>query len=62
MKRIRSILPAAGVLTALLYAGHVSAGVVTVNIKSSGALSPEDTVVTEGAVFLSNKLALGEAG
>jgi cobalt-zinc-cadmium efflux system membrane fusion protein len=25
-------------------------------------LSPEDTVVTDGAVFLSNKLALGEAG
>jgi cobalt-zinc-cadmium efflux system membrane fusion protein len=25
-------------------------------------LSLEDTVVTDGAVFLSNKLALGEAG
>jgi cobalt-zinc-cadmium efflux system membrane fusion protein len=27
-----------------------------------GGLSPGDTVVTDGAVFLSNKLALGEAG
>ena len=25
-------------------------------------LRPDDTVVTDGAVFLSNKLALGEAG
>jgi cobalt-zinc-cadmium efflux system membrane fusion protein len=47
---------------------HFEKRTVKVGLQQDGwtqireGLSPEDTVVTEGAVFLSNKLALGEAG
>jgi cobalt-zinc-cadmium efflux system membrane fusion protein len=47
---------------------HFTKRTVKVGLQQDGwtqipeGLSPEDTVVTDGAVFLSNKLALGEAG
>jgi cobalt-zinc-cadmium efflux system membrane fusion protein len=47
---------------------HFEKRTVKVGLQQDGwtqireGLSPEETVVTEGAVFLSNKLALGEAG